>query len=121
MSWTVAVVCSMRRVSAVRWLDRLRGDDVEVRIDAEPVAIHLQREGLLGRRHRILLLPPLLREDPQGGEVVLHLLERCQHRLPVACDLELVIRQGLFDLRLPLPPVEQRLRERRPERPDAAR
>jgi len=65
----------MRRVSAVRWLDRLRGDDVEVRINAEPVAIHLQGEGLLRRCHRILLLPPLLREDPQGGEVVLHLLE----------------------------------------------
>jgi hypothetical protein len=57
-----------------------------------------------------------LLEDAQRGEIVLHVAERSEHRLPVIGDGLVVGGRGLRFLRLAQPAVQQELCEGDPAR-----
>src|SRR6202042_2598993 len=96
----------------------LGGNDVEVRIEPQLVAVGGDRQQPLGRRDRRILLFYLLRQDPQRGQVVLHLLKRGQHGLPVSGHGLIVSRLILLHRRTAQPGVEQRFGQRRAYRPE---
>ena len=71
--------------------------------------------------HCVLLHLRFLLEDAQRGEVVLDLLEPGELGLAVLGDGRIVGRDRLLGLRAAQARVEDRLRERRADRPEAAR
>jgi hypothetical protein len=98
------------RGALVREERALGGDDVEVGVHAELVPLLGAREGRLRRFDGGVLLPPLLRQYPHRSELVLHLLECGEHRLPVCRDGAVVRGHRLLDRRPAPPSVEQRPR-----------
>ena len=54
----------------------LSGDDVQIRVDSEAVAVHCKLEASIRRADRRILLAQLHGKNPQLGDVVLDLLER---------------------------------------------
>jgi hypothetical protein len=70
-------------LTAVCWLPQqgnLGRDDVEIAVDAQPVALDGQIEVLLRGLDGDILLRDFSGENPQGGEIVFHLLEGRQAR-----------------------------------------
>ena len=100
----------------VRERSCLHDDDGEIGDDARPILVVRDRHRVARRLDRGALHLGLLFEDALGGEVVLHVAERPEHRLPVIGDGLLVGRGRLRFRRFPQSAVEDELRER-----DAAR
>src|SRR5882762_9675835 len=65
-------------VSLIGELDRLRGDDLEVRVDATFVTICKKLKRFLRRCDSLLLLLRFVFENTQGGDIVFDFLERCE-------------------------------------------
>src|SRR6185437_192130 len=74
----------------------LRGDDLQVGVDAADVAVVEDALGLLSRRGGGALLRSLLLKDAQGYEVVFHLLEGSEDGLLVVGGVAIEECDGLF-------------------------
>src|SRR3989441_13096784 len=109
------------RGALVAELGGLHRHHVDVAHDARLVLVGRQRHGLARCAHGLVLHFRFLFEDAQRGEVVLDLLEAGEHGLAVLRDGRIVGRYRLLGLRAPQAGVEDRLRERGPDRPEAAR
>src|SRR6059036_3327261 len=109
------------RGALVAELGGLHRHHVDVAHDARLVLVGRQRHGLARCAHGLVLHFRFLFEDAQRGEVVLDLLEAGEHGLAVLRDGRIVGRYRLLCLRAPQAGVEDRLRERGADRPEAAR
>ena len=84
------------------------------------IALCLQIESNSGGFHRLVLLLNLLGEDADSSEGVLHLLESGQHGLPIAGQIGVVGGDELVDGGAAQAGIEDSLRNRRTDGPDAA-
>jgi hypothetical protein len=112
-SWTA--VCSFDECR------RLGDDDVQVAHDAGLVLGRRDADRVARGGDRAVLTLRLRLEQAERGELVLDVLERGEHGLPVVRDALVVGGAGLGGERAALAAVEDRLGDRRAERPDAAR
>src|SRR5207302_3902146 len=95
----------------------LRRDDVEIAHYASLVLVGGELHRLARRLHHFILQARLLLEDAQSRKVVLHLLERREHRLPVGRHVLVIHADRLVLLRLPQAGAEHPLEARSTERP----
>src|SRR6266705_2630551 len=102
-------------------LGGLHRHHVDVAHGARLVLVGRQHHRFARCAHGLVLHFRLLFEDAQRGEVVLDLLEAGEHGLAVLRDGRIVGRYRLLCLRAPQAGVEDRLRERGADRPEAAR
>ena len=96
---------------------RLRGHDLQVRVEAADVSVVEDLLCRLCRQRGLMLVFGLLLENTQRNQVVFHLLKRGQRRLPVVGDGLIVAGVGLLGDRRSAACVEDRLRQRRADRP----
>src|SRR5215470_15473347 len=87
---------------------------------ASAILIRRDRHRLARGLDRFVLDRGLLLEDPQRRKIVFYLLESVQHGLPVIRYAGVVSRNRLIGLGAAKPSVEERLGERRSDRPVAA-
>src|SRR6202044_3759162 len=84
------------------------------------VANQLKIEIILSILYRCLLADDLLRVDACLSHGVLDLLERIEDGLAIGGEVGVILRLVLMQLGAVQEPVKDDLRDRRPERPDAA-
>ncbi|MCU0868202.1 MAG: hypothetical protein MUF30_01165, partial [Burkholderiales bacterium] len=89
--------------------------------DAGRVLVAHELRGLVRARHRVGLHDGLLGQHARRRELILDLAQRGEHRPSITLGLGGVRGFGLRPDRTPRTAVEQRQRERRPDRPEAAR
>ena len=98
----------------------LSADDIEITIDSQFVTVSGQGEESFRGFDGCILALQLFREDAQRGQVIFDLLEGGQNSLAIARDCVLVAGARLFDDGLALAGIENRLRQSRANRPNAA-
>src|SRR5271157_3171020 len=99
----------------------LGGNNVEVGVDAEAVAVRGQLEAALrGLDGRVLFLN-FLRKNAQGREIILDLFKRGQDRAAIVRDSLIILRAILFHGRATQTAIVNRFGNGRADGPEAAR
>ena len=96
----------------------LRGNDLQVGVEAADVAVVEYLLRRLRRQRGLVLIFGLLLENAKRDQVVFDLLKRGQRRLAVVRDGLVVAGVGLLGDGGSAACIEDRLRQRRAERPD---
>src|SRR5580698_6165411 len=104
----------------IRQSDGLRRDDLKISGDAALVLIDRQLQRSLGRGHRRRLLLGFILQYAQRGKIVLYVLKGGQDALAIGGNRGIVGCLRLFEGALAFPEIEQRVRYRRTQRPEAA-
>ncbi len=100
--------------------ERLSRDHLQISGNSLLVLIGGNRQRLLRIRHGRIFGGGFLFEDAQSREIIFHLLEGSQDRLPVVGNRRVVGGAFQVQLGVTLAGVEQRLRHLRADRPEAA-
>ena len=106
---------------AVRQHDGLRDDDVQGAGGALLVLVDGERGRIYRGLHRLVLGERLFLEDPERGEVVLHVLEGGEDGLAIGRDGGVIDGAGLVGKGAPESGVEDRLRGGGSDGPETAR
>src|ERR1043166_1694598 len=95
----------------------LRGDDVQVAVDAETVAVVGEREIALRRFYGGILFLKFLRAEAERGQAVFDFLKTCEHGLAIVRDGALVACPRLFGHGFAFASVENRFCQCRADGP----